>query len=138
MRTCVVQSWASVLFVGLLLGSFSGCGGDDTPVREYADVAGKVTYNGEALKRGKVMFQPPNGSIIVGEIQPDGTYTLKGVVGPNDVTIIARDEVPTAGPDEPISRVEPKNDIPPEYGTPDSGLKFEVKPGTNTADFDLQ
>ncbi|MEX0724888.1 MAG: hypothetical protein WD065_01380 [Planctomycetaceae bacterium] len=126
------------MFVGLLLGLFSGCGGDDAPVREYADVAGKVTYNGEAVKRGKVMFQPPSGEVVVADIQPDGTYSMKGVIGPNDVTIISRDEVPTAGPDEPISRIEPKSDIPLKYGTPESGLTFEVKPGTNTADFDLQ
>lgn len=139
MRTSIVQSWGSVLFVGLVLGSFSGCGGgDDAPAREYADVTGKVTYQGEPLKKGQVMFQPPTGEMVVAEIQADGTYSMKGVIGGNNVTIVSRDEMGATNADDPASRAEPKSYIPVKYGTPASGLIFEVKPGTNTKDFDLQ
>ncbi|MDA0835282.1 MAG: hypothetical protein O2955_19280 [Planctomycetota bacterium] len=134
-----VRSWERTLFLGVLIGVFCGCGGgDDAPVREYADVTGKVTYNGEALTKGKVMFQPPSGAMVVGDIQADGTYSLKGVIGPNSVAIESRDDQGQMSADNPKSRQEPKSYIPPEYGTPASGLSFEVKAGTNTADFDLK
>jgi hypothetical protein len=39
-------------------------------------VSGKVTYNGQALKFGSVMFQPDNGPLARGTIQSDGTFRL--------------------------------------------------------------
>ena len=139
MCTVSVTSQRSLLAAGLLLGWVCGCGGDDAPVREYADVTGKISYQGEPLRMGKVMFQPAAGAMVVGDIQADGTYSLKGVVGPNSVLIESRDEV-GGSPDanDPASREMPKSLIPPRYSTPGNGLSFDVKAGSNTADFDLQ
>lgn len=36
-------------------------------------------------------------------------------------------------------KIDPrKNQIPDVYNTPNSGLKFDVEPGDNQADFDLK
>mgnify|MGYP007073286773 CR=1 FL=1 len=50
----------------------SGC--RDTPA--VVPVSGRVLYNGEPLQFGTVMFQPAVGQAAVGEIQPDGSFTL--------------------------------------------------------------
>lgn len=118
----------------------AGCGSRG-PKIEYADVVGKVTYKGEALKMGTVSFQPTFGARAVGDIGKDGTYKLKGVVGPNTVTIASHEPgAEPGGPDaQKMMKSDPKTYIPMKYASNDSGLKFEVKPGKpNTADFDLQ
>lgn len=118
-----------------------GCGPPAPPKREFADVSGKVSYKGEALTKGTVAFQPASGIAVVGEIGEDGTYSLKGVIGPNTVTIISRDEGVGPKPDGTAKErvgTPGKSHIPDKYGTPGSGLKFDVEPGANTADFDLQ
>jgi hypothetical protein len=124
----------------VLCGCFAGCG-PSQPKIEYADVAGKVTYKGEALKMGTVSFQPASGARAVGDIQPDGTYKLKGVVGPNTVMIESHE--PSAKPGGPEAEKMMKSDaktyIPMSYASNASGLKFEVKKvKVNTADFDLK
>lgn len=130
-------------FFGLVLGLMSGCG-SSAPQVEYADVTGKVSYRGEALKMGTVTFQPPSGAPATGEIQADGTYSLKAAVGPNKVMIVSREAEPEpAGPDPEqrkalLEKGPPKNFIPESYGTAASTLTFDVKPGQNTADFNLQ
>jgi hypothetical protein len=45
----------------------------------------------------------------------------------------------TPNADKPETRQPPKSNIPEIYGTPGSGLKFDVKAGANKgADFDLK
>lgn len=92
----------------------AGCG-SDTPEIEYAEVTGKVTYNEEAPKMGTVTFQPALGSPTTGEIQSDGTYSLKSVIGPNKVMIVSReaDEGPP-GP-TPEDRKEWMQKGPPNH-----------------------
>lgn len=133
------------IFVALIAGCIGGCGPTE-PKIELADVTGKVTYNGEPLKMGTVMFQPASGAFASGEIKPDGTYSLKGAIGPNKVMIVSRDPEPGPPGPEPAQRKAaeealaanpPKKYIPDEYGTQASKLTYEVKAGTNTADFTL-
>lgn len=126
----------------LLLGLIAGCG-PSAPKREFGDVTGKVAYKGAPLKMGKITFQPPFGSSTVAEIQSDGSYNLKAVVGANVVMIVSREEPKeepkTDKPNKPTGKEQPpKNLIPPEYGTPGGKLTFEVKAGANKADFDLK
>lgn len=127
-----------VLLSGLVLTTLWGCGGPAAPKREYADVTGKVTYKSKPLTKGKVMFQPPTGAMVAGDIQSDGSYSLKGVIGPNTVTIVDRPELGETDANKPESRQMPKSTIPEIYGTPGSNLKFDVKAGNNTADFNLK
>lgn len=126
------------LLTGLLLTVLWGCGGPAAPKREYADVTGKVTYNNQPLTKGQVLFQPPTGAVAAGDIKSDGTYSLKGVIGPNTVTIVDRAEMGQTDINRPETRQVPKSSIPEIYGTPDSKLKFDVKAGANKADFDLK
>ncbi len=136
MRRHFVLSWSHLVIAGLLAGHLVGCGGPEGPKRDYAEVTGKVTYKNVPLKVGTVMFQPVSGPFASGEIKPDGTYSLKGVVGPNTVMITSREEAPPPAGNAPPP--QPKNNIPPAYGTPTSNLKFDVKAGPNTANFDLK
>jgi hypothetical protein len=125
---------------GLLFGLLIiGCG-PAAPKREYADVAGKVSYKGVPLKMGTVMFQPSSGPLVAGEIQSDGTYSLKGEIGENLVMITSSEAVDPAiagDPEKLKAAKPPKSHIPDHYGMSLSGLKFDVKAGQNKADFDL-
>jgi|GEM_PF-6807542 len=116
-----------------------GCGGPPpAPKREYADVTGKITYKNTAVTTGQVRFQPSSGAMVTGDIKPDGTFSLKGVIGPNAVMIVSLEDNGPMSADNPKSRQPPKSVIPAAYGTPGSNLTFEVKPGSNTANFDLK
>jgi hypothetical protein len=128
----------SLLTTGVLLTSLWGCGGPAAPKREYAEVTGKVTYKNQPVPKGQVMFQPPTGAVVAGDLKSDGTYSLQGVIGPNTVTIVSRDDMGATDANKPETRQMPKSHIPEIYGTPGSNLKFDVKKGPNKADFDLK
>ena len=131
-----------LLLVCILLVQLVGCRGTGEPEREFAEVKGKVTHNGEPVKTGTVMFQPPSGALVSAPISPDGTYTIKAVVGTNSVRIVSVDLPTVADPSAPppVGGVPPmlKSNIPEIYGTPNSPLTVEVTPAGNTADFDLE
>ncbi|MGE0755692.1 MAG: hypothetical protein AB7O38_01665 [Pirellulaceae bacterium] len=126
----------------------AGCGstGDHPPT---APVHGKVSYKGQPLKGGTVSFQPQGqpGNPALGDIQPDGTYSLTtyekddgAVLGKHAVTVTV---FPGQGGAEemglPGTEAMAKSPIPTKYSdVSTSGLSFEVKDETNTADFDLQ
>lgn len=122
----------------LLCGFFIGCG-PVAPKREFAEVAGTVTYKGEPVTVGTVLFQPPGGAAVSAPLESDGSYTLKGVVGLNKVIIISRD-LPEIDPSEPPPEMPPMitNYIPEKYSTPNSPLEFHVERGSNQADFQLE
>src|SRR5205823_5435296 len=63
-----------------------GCG---APV---GDVSGKVTYQGKNLEYGNVTFISSNGTAHQADIQPDGSYSLKGVApGPAKIAVVCVD-----------------------------------------------
>jgi hypothetical protein len=130
-----------LLSLSLTVGSIVGCGsGYDGPIREYADVTGTVSYQGAPLKMGEISFQPATGPLVSGEIELDGTYTVKAEIGPNTVTVISRDPE-REGPEDPAARSAlppPKRHVPEIYSGRESGLKFDVQPEANTANFDLK
>jgi hypothetical protein len=137
-----------LMLVSLLWGLCLGCGGSS----KMAAISGRVTYKGKPVAKASVSFTPVEGAGRAGSGLTDssGYYTL-GTLTTNDgvapgkyrVAIIARgpDRPPKAGetgsgmpgemmPGDPI--------IPPKYFAPDtSGLTFEVKRGSNRANFDL-
>lgn len=132
-------TWSLIVAI-LWLATLTGCGFSDAPKREYADVTGTITYQGEPVTMGTVMFQPASGAPVIGEIQGDGTYEIKAVVGPNEVMIFGGERL---DPEEQAQRKAdnsppPENLLPAKYATPASGLTFEVVPGTNQADFYLE
>src|SRR5260370_767749 len=78
-----------LLGLACLTLALSGCGGP-----KVATVTGKVTIGGKAVTGGKIMFYPESGRMALGEIGPDGSYSLTtfkpgdgALVGPHRVAI---------------------------------------------------
>lgn len=109
----------------------TGCGSKgDRP--ELGAVKGKVTIDGKPLGGAIVVFMPDSGRPATGMTDAEGNYELeylhgaKGTkVGPNTIGFA----VPTGG-----STSAP---IPQKYQNR-SDIKVDVKPGSNTFDFDLK
>jgi hypothetical protein len=119
-----------------------GCA-PSAPKREYADVTGTVTWNGEAVTVGTILFQPVSGAAVSAPIDAEGMFQLKGVVGPNKVMVVGMElpEIdPNAPPPETPQTPPPmvKNLLPAKYATPNSPLEFTVESGSNQADFQLE
>lgn len=131
----------------MLLAFVAGCG-ESLP--DTANVTGTITWSSQPVSMGRIMFYPEQGRPAMGSIQPDGSYTLTtfasddgAILGKHQVTIKAvevethtillRDDTPVVEAKE-----EPRWLVPPEYAdlatTP---LTCEVKPGSNTINFDL-
>ncbi len=133
----------------LLLLVTTGCGGGGSGA---AAVSGKITHKGKPLAKANVSFTPVDGAsrAAAGLTDESGYYKL-GTFSASDgalpgkyrVAVIAR------GPDRPPKPGETGSGMPGEtmpgdalipmkYFAPDSsGLSFEVKKGSNTANFDL-
>lgn len=111
-----------------------GCGGPPS-----GQVSGKVTFKGETLALGSIIFMPetPNSPYAQAEIAPDGTYVaMTDELGENiplgnyRVMISA---VKDMGPESPVEPL-----LPLKYSSDSqSGLSVNVKEGINTADFAL-
>jgi len=110
-------------------------------------VSGKVTYKGQPLKFGSVLFQPEVGPTARGAIQPDGTFTLStdgkdgAVVGKHRVEIkCATTQDPSAPPPNRNTEQPAGKSLIPErytsYGT--SGFEVEVKSGMEPVPLDLK
>ncbi len=57
----------------LLMPLLLGCGSDYPAT---VPVSGRVTLGGQPVSEGSVMFYPESGRPAMGNIKPDGTYTL--------------------------------------------------------------
>jgi hypothetical protein len=137
------------VLIACLLTAITGCGGGKTGT---SSVSGHVTYKSKPVANAHVSFTPAEGVSRAAEgiTDANGHYTL-GTFSASDgalpgkyrVAIIAR------GPDRPPKPGETGSGMPGEtmpgdptiptkYFAPDSsGLTFEVKRGSNTANFDL-
>jgi hypothetical protein len=122
-----------VLCLGLLLG----CGGG--PPRPVAPVSGKVTFNGEPLPTGTLIFMPQaGGPPATGAIGNDGSYKLTtfsdddgAVPGTHTVMISALKENGDFSPQTEL--------LPQKFGTEKSGLTAEIKADeNNVVDFKLE
>lgn len=134
----------------LFLMAAVGCGG------RTAAVSGKVTYKGEPLTAGYVIFHASDGRADSGRIGGDGNYTVyKAPVG--DVKVAIRTADPNRRP-PPAGLSKSKNavkrpdsestgtdsigkfvSIPARYQDPEqSGFTFAVKPGQQTINLELK
>ncbi|WP_235935126.1 hypothetical protein [Candidatus Laterigemmans baculatus] len=121
----------------MVLPLLSGCG-DNNPTT--APVSGTVTFNGEPLQAGTVIFTPKaGGPPAYGEIQSDGTYALTtfedgdgAVPGSHGVAVSA---VEFKNPDLPVATTV----IPMKYSSEQtSGLTAEVaEQDMNVVDLEL-
>ena len=126
------------LFLGATLVAallIVGCS-DSTTAR----VSGKVQVGGKALEKGAIQFVPADGKTTTagGEIT-GGSYSVRVPVGSMKVSISAPKVVGTKkiypkadSPEMPITAEA----LPARYNT-ESKLMLEVKPGSNTKDWEL-
>ena len=122
----------------LVIGAFllAGCGGPEHPA--VGRVSGVVTLDGQPLPEATVMFQPANGRGSVATTDSAGKYSLIYLDGvPGAVlgahTVIIRTEIPGEDGQPPIA----KEKLPKRYHD-QTELTAEVKPGSNTFNFDLR
>jgi hypothetical protein len=134
-------AWLAACLLLLAAGCRSGSA-PLTPVR------GKVSYRGQLLRSGAIVFTPDTargtqGELAFAEIQPDGTYTLKtgdaagAVPGWHRVTVCSLFPPAAALPGQPPAPAV--SVLPARYHDPRlSGLSCEVKAEqTNSIDFQL-
>jgi major membrane immunogen (membrane-anchored lipoprotein) len=114
-----------------------GCGkGDDT-----VEVSGTVNYEGKPLEKGSIQFSPVDGKTATsgGDII-DGKYSFKSYLGNMKVSISAPKVVGKKKvyetPDSPVMDVT--DELLPKKFNEATELQYEVKPGPNQKDWDLQ
>lgn len=126
----------SVLTLSALLVFLIGCGGADGTY----SVTGQVTYQGQPLQQGTVMFNPTASDLppVVGRIQSDGSYEVKAAPGDYKVVVNATTEVdPSLEPDDPGYK-PPTSLIPEVYSNPlQTPLEATITSGDNVVPLDL-
>jgi hypothetical protein len=127
----------------LTLLILTGCGKKQLPT---APVEGKVLYQGKSLTFGGVLFQPDDGPLARGKIEPDGTFRLStyrdgdgAVLGKHRVQIACYEtQRPEAKGQDAVERGLGKPLIPRKYLRLDtSGLQAEVKEHNEPIVFEL-
>jgi len=127
----------------MVLAGIAGCGRSDR-----AAVSGKITLDGQPVEDGTISFVPSGRSsnkAAQGKVQ-GGSYAIpvkEGLSGgPYRIEIHSNRKtgkkikaVPPAPPDSWIEEV--REAIPARYNI-DSGLKAELKAGSNQFDFELK
>jgi len=142
----------------LLAACFLLCNGCGPSRPKTAPVTGRITFEGDPVTAGKIVFYPEEGRAAIGSIAADGTYRLTtfdpddgAVLGNHRVTIratrVAESGMPATFEDELKGIVPgpPPDDrqavtwlVPESYSRREtSPLTAVVKPGPNTIDFDL-
>jgi len=133
-----------VCATALLIGPILGCG-ETVEYPKTIPVSGKVTHKGQPVPKGTITFQPDQGQAAVGEIQPDGAYTLTtfnqgdgALPGHHRVFVIANTADPTKMPGSSPGWKPPKDLVPKKYNKVEtSGLETTVSEDKKEHDFDL-
>jgi hypothetical protein len=112
-------------------------------------VSGKVTFHGRPVVVGTVLFEGSDGSLRQGNIERDGSYSVKGVAtGSAKVAVTSRN--PKSSDFMPLQRdggkpLPPRPDIPEWFALPDkyelpykSGLTYTIHGGENKIDIILE
>jgi hypothetical protein len=131
-----------ILGTALLL-AVAGCGKHGS----HAAISGAVQLDGKPLEKGSILFMPMKGTegVVTGGEIVDGHYELKGDHGPAigwnrvEVQAVKRSGKMVQDPMGPKGQqVEMLlGAVAPRFNG-SSTLKFEVKPGDNTADFQVE
>jgi hypothetical protein len=119
-------AWLPALPLAALL---VGCAGQ-------GQVSGTVRYQGKPVPTGTITFYDHKNQAASSAIK-DGNYSIEKVAsGPVKVSVATPMAIYMMG-DKPPPGPKPLP-LPPKYNDPEkSGLGFEVKPGAQTKDFDL-
>ena len=130
------------LALALLPLAALGCAGK-------GDVSGKVTYKGKPLVWGTVQFEGSDRLVKQGNINSDGSYTLRGVatgeakaavssINPKSSDFQVR-QAEGGPPPKPRPEVKGWFPIPEKYDTTfKSGLTYTIKRGENKIDIELK
>ncbi|MCA9081364.1 MAG: hypothetical protein KDA58_12445 [Planctomycetaceae bacterium] len=118
-----------LLTTGILV--LCGCGGGVADAPDMFEVKGTVTYDGQPLESGQILFINADGSgrPDAGQIT-NGEFSFKCAAGEKKVEITSTREVPAEAPDGLPDYVSL---IPKEYNT-ESMLKASVKAGGSAED----
>lgn len=151
-----ISMYATIPILLLVLG---GCGGSSAGV--HAKVSGKITYKGQPIKGGKMLFVTADGTGYPATINSDGTYSATDLPTGEMIITVETESLKkskgTGGASEqrytqmqgsmkaPADRAggTPNNDelyvkIPVKYATSStSTLTFTMKSGRNVVSFDL-
>lgn len=134
------SSWAPL---ALLVAACVGCGGSTGNNPDFA-VSGKVTFAGEAVTEGIVVFElADQGAAINAALGVEGAYTVTTPPGgmPAGSYKVSIQPVPVEMPTDADAEPPPPNDpanIPEKYRSAEtSGLTADVKAGDNTFDFEM-
>lgn len=142
MRTLSSRTLAPAIALVVLA---SGCGGSGSEFPATVPVSGKVTHKGEPVTKGSITFLSESGHTAVGELGPDGTYTLSSF-GQGDGAVPGRHRVVVVATDAPVNMMPgstpgykpPEDLVPKKYNKPEtSGLQAEVSADKSAYDFDL-
>jgi hypothetical protein len=140
----LLSKWATLAPSAAIVSLLVGCSGDAAANR--GALSGAVTIDGKPLEQGSILFTPTDGtkgSSSGGEIK-NGRYRISKADGPaigwNRVEIRATRKTGKMiqKPFAPAGQMveEQVELIPPQFNS-QSELKVEVKPGDNTADFQV-
>ena len=141
--TCcpLVPLFRPLLGISWLALCLLGCSG-------RGDVTGKVTYQKKPLVFGSVLFEGSDRSLRQGNIEKDGSYSVRGVaVGEAHVAVNSANPkgIMILPPKNPNKKAEPYPDapgwfpIPNKYESPStSGLTYTIKRGQNHIDIELK
>lgn len=119
----------------LVAGPCWGCGsGNGTPVA-LIPVKGKVTYKGQPLTKGLVVFEPDGyGRMASGQLQSDGTFELS-TLKPGDGVVAGEHRISITQLDKALA----KDRALKKYASPSSSkLTAEVSPEKTEFTFDLK
>ncbi len=122
-----LPAWGALVLVSLL--AIGGCSSGDLP--ERGRVVGSVTYNGQPLEKGEIVFypdegRPARGEVVEGRIVEVGTFEANDGVTAGHCRIIVRARQAGADMYTPSEHL-----IPPRYANvEDSGLETNIKPGS--------
>jgi hypothetical protein len=129
----------------LVVLAVAGCG------RSTGHVTGQVTYKGQPLPSGTVLFHGPDGATGHSAIWPDGRYEVRDVpVGPWKITVQSHGRLPQGfargALRDPDFKMSPREalkvlqhvGIPKKLADPaQSGLAYTVKAGKQRYDIAL-
>ncbi len=129
MKTFLSLACVAVVF------ALAGCSGDTT----RGIVKGSVTYQGEPVPEGQIIFRLADNSAVEGAIIKDGEFESSAPIGECFVQITARKKVGVKNPssaqeENPFATVAY---IPAKYNDK-STLQLSVESGTQEHDFHLE
>jgi hypothetical protein len=122
------------LILGSSLSLLAGCG------RGWGEVSGTVRYKGQALPQGTITFYDEANQVVSSPIAADGAYkAAKIAAGKVKITVSAPLPIQRVGEKKRVEKSLVKMPkLPVHYADAEqSGLKREVKTGSQTLDIDL-